>query len=164
MARVSLIPLALFAALFVSGPAGAGGGGGDKKKDAAGPTNRVQAGFTLEGDHEEEALIVPGEAGPRAVDLPTIGAPMYTDGWLDGYVFMAIRLKVADGNDPWKVREQIHHLTDAIVRQVHNEPISPSFAEFDGDRARILIGEGVAEVLGEGAVDSIEFLSLDPLG
>jgi hypothetical protein len=94
-----LIQLAVVAALAFAGagpavgtppPAEHGGGAGDEREQA------------------------------RSVELQGLVFPVFTEtGQLKNYIFVNATMRVADGRDPWKYRENAHFIRDAILRRAH---------------------------------------------
>ncbi|MGD2132497.1 MAG: hypothetical protein PVI23_06855 [Maricaulaceae bacterium] len=156
--RLSLITV-LCAFAFAATPAAAaeGGHGGGNE----GPSNRIQASFTLPSATDE--LDEGGDAGPRAVDIPTLSIPSFSNGELHGYMFVSVRLIVTEGRDPWRIRERAHLARDRLIRVGHRvslaSPDDPT--RIDPERARQIIRESLADVVAIEDVERIEFLSVD---
>ena len=161
-AHIIVSAVVFVVALAWPSPLGAAEGGGHGGSD--GPGNRIRASFTLEADTDRvpEGLQA-GEAGPQAVDIPTLSVPVSVDGQLEGYVFVNVRLMVADGRDPWAIREKAHLVRDRLIRVAHATSFSSSEApgHVDRERARELIRDGLADLIPIGDVERIEFISID---
>jgi hypothetical protein len=56
----------------------------------------------------------------RSIDLRGLVFPVFDEkGKLKNYIFVNARMLVANGKDPWKVREKAHLIRDAVVRAAH---------------------------------------------
>ena len=161
-----IVVTTLSAALLLGSPAfaGGGGGGGGKSKGGEAVSNRIKATFTLEdieGGGEEEPV---SEAGPRAVMLPTIAAPVFEDDRLHGYLFVSFQINVSESADPWKLREHIADVRDAVIRGTHERSIGVRSAiggELDEVAAREVVVAATTGVLSDGGVESVEVLNYD---
>lgn len=157
--------LILCAALAVWAYPSRAAGGGEGDAVEAGPSNRVKANFTLKSDMpnvDVMAAIIEDES-PNTVSVPLVAMPAVRDGKLADYVFVSVRLTLAEGRDSWAVHEQSHWIRDAIVRASHRvSVIAPDDLSLDEARARAMIQEAVADVLGPGAVTSVSFATLNP--
>ncbi|GEM_PF-4176838 len=174
-------PLALAPAAAI-----AAGGHSSSKSSNGKAGNRYQATWTLadpiaDAHAEDEAEDAHGadkaetkEAGghdapaevddsPRLVDLPIIVAPVIVDGELFNYAFVSTRLTIADGHDPWEVREQIAYLRDAMLRDAHTYPVNvPDHSgEIDPESAKRVWTASADRVLGAGVVENVEVLASD---
>jgi len=152
----------LLAVVVVAFPTQASGSGGGGHSSSSGPSNRIQATFTVEQDHEDGG--VDGhtdyeEAGPRAVDIPTVVLPAFIDDELLGYLFIDVRVIVAEGKDPWDVREQAHRIRDAMIRAGHRQSIADETnpRRIDADRAREVLSQGIIDVLPAEDIERLEF-------
>ncbi len=155
----ALLALSCLAGAPALAGGGGGGGGGDAK---SGPSNRIAAKFELIDDGKPDAPQAVSEAGPRAVDLPMTVAPVFEDGWLEGYLFLSVRLTVSDGTDVWKVRERVHKVRDAIIRRAHVTSMGRAGfePELNPEVAEQLVADACVDVLGEGQIARIEFVSV----
>lgn len=157
--------LAIVLALIVAAPGWAAGGGGE----AAGPTNRFQANFTMPSDlavaeeEHQEALDDAGVAGPRVVDIPTLSLPSFVDDELKGYFFVTARVVVAEGVDAWKVRDKTHFIRDAMIRVGHAQSIADPArpTRVDVERARSILMEGLVRVVPANQIEKLEITSVD---
>ncbi len=157
------LAIALATALMGAAADAGGGGGGDAPAD--GPSNIIKAGFTLESDTPESnleaALLIDDD--PKAVSVPLVAFPVTRGDQLSHYVFVSMRLKVADGHDAWRARERSHWVRDAIVRAAHRADVVVPEAGgvLDEDRARAMVLEAVAEVLDPNAVADVAFTQVN---
>jgi len=148
----------LLAVVFVAFPTQASGSGGA----TSGPSNRIQATFTVEQDHEDGG--VDGhtgfeEAGPRAVNIPTLVLPAFAVDRLAGYLFVDVRVIVAEGADPWEVRGKAHRIRDALIRAGHRRSVADvnNPRRIDADRAREILSEGMIEIIPAEDIERLEF-------
>jgi hypothetical protein len=58
------------------------------------------------------------------MDAPYLAVPVVRDGVLANYLFVSIRVEIANGVDLWRTREQAHLLRDALVRASHAHDLS----------------------------------------
>jgi len=99
---------ALVASTLLAGLANASGGGGGH------------------GAEEEDAA-AEGEEGAtsgRSMDAPYLAVPVVRDGELVNYLFVSLRIEIAQGVDLWATRERAHFLRDALVRASHANDLS----------------------------------------
>ena len=163
MIRASVLAAALCAAVFSPSALAAGGGGGGDD----GPSNRVRAAFTIRSDLDESAGAdqgaEAGEAGPRAVVIPTLSMPAFVDGELLAYFFVNVRVIVMEGSDPWSVREKTHYIRDAMIRAGHRRSIADPAApeRIDTEVAREILGEALGELVDPREIERIEFTNVD---
>ncbi len=156
----------LCAVLVWAHPATAAGGGGKKGKKS-GPSNVVQAGFTLSKDNEQDYASIREtilDDSPQAVDIQLVSMPVTVDGRLSNYLYVSVRLIVADGLDAWKVREQSHWVRDAIVRGAHSGPsvgMAQDINKLDEAVVIALVRDVVDETLGPEAITDIRITSVD---
>ncbi len=152
---IRLCLIALSAAAFAASPAYGGPGG---KKGAG---NKIHANFEIRDDQPQPMQV--GEAGPRAVDVPTLAVPVFEDGRLLNYLFVSVRLQMADGVDVWKLRDRVHYLRDAMLREAHAVSVGRTDdpTRIDEDKAREVLRRGVARVTDPDQIVQIEFLSVD---
>lgn len=155
-----ILAAALFAAMAAS-PASAGGGGSSAP---SGPSNRVQASFTLNGEeeHGEEEAEHGGE-NPRAIVLPSMALPAFRDGVLENYLFVSVRLIAADGVDAWRMRERAHYMRDAMIRAAHRRSVAraDNVTEVDEEAAREVFREGLLEVVDAEDIARIDIIAVD---
>jgi len=64
------------------------------------------------------------ETSSRSMDAPYLAVPVMRDGVLVNYLFVSIRVEVAQGVDLWQTREKAHFLRDALVRASHANDLS----------------------------------------
>lgn len=71
------------------------------------------------GEAEEGA-----ETSARSMDAPYLAVPVVRNGQLVNYLFVSIRIEIADGVDLWRTRERAHYLRDALVRASHGNDLA----------------------------------------
>jgi len=58
-------------------------------------------------------------ASSRSMDAPYLAVPVVRDGELVNYLFVSVRVEIAQGVDLWRTRERAQFLRDALVRASH---------------------------------------------
>ncbi|MBI1185980.1 MAG: hypothetical protein GC206_01330 [Alphaproteobacteria bacterium] len=98
----------------------------------------------------------------RTMDATYIAVPVVREGRLVNYLFVSVRVDIANGVDLWRTREKAHFLRDALVRAAHAGPLAD--AERDdrlNERAAVAAFRTAArEALGERAVRAVSILSV----
>lgn len=135
----AMIASTLMAGLAVSNAAGAG------PKAKAAP----------KGDAGGEEL------SSRSMDAPYLAVPVVRDGFLANYLFVSIRVEIANGVDLWRTREQAHILRDALVRASHAHDLSDPNDPNAVNQARAIEVYRAAAVaaLGERAVGQVTIVA-----
>lgn len=156
----------LLAVVVVAYPTEASGGGGGHGGSNSGPSNRIRANFEVAPDVEDggaDGRTTFEEAGPRGVDIPVVALPVFADDTLISYLFVNVRVIVAEGVDPWSVRENAHKIRDAFIRAGHRRSISSveTPERIDPDTARAVLLEGLYEVVDRAKIERIEFTNVD---
>lgn len=64
------------------------------------------------------------ELSSRSMDAPYLAVPVLRNGQLVNYLFVSVRVEIANGVDLWRTREQAHFLRDALVRASHGHDLS----------------------------------------
>ena len=153
---VLLAPMPAFA--MVSPPPepahGAGGSGGG---------NRILTLFNRAGSEDEDAAEAEEDVeDPRSFTIPTVVAPLQRDGHLTGYAYVQIRVRVADGQNIWSVREDAHYALDAAVRASFRNSVSnPEGTDLDAGRAVAVWRAALIEHYGPQAIDRVEIRQAD---
>lgn len=147
----------IVAAALIAGPAVAAGGGGHSSNSKSG--NRYEASWSL-AEPEEHARV---EDSPSLIDMPIIVAPIVVDGRLVNYAFVSLRLDIADGRDPWKVREKTTYLRDAMIRAAHSEPLNDpdNPSQINREKAARVWMAAANRVLGDEAVREVRISNAD---
>lgn len=140
------IAAAMVASTLLAGLANAAGGGGGhgKTKEKA----------------ESESGDAPAVNG-RSMDAPYLAVPVVRNGQLVNYLFVSIRIDIANGVDLWQTRERAHYLRDALVRASHsNDLADPENNNALNDARAIAVYRAAAvQALGERAVGDITIVS-----
>lgn len=161
-----LSALALSATLSM---AAAAGGGGEKKKKGKGEEEKVSqifvANFELPPEEQVyDRFIEPlAEGTAEGVDFRLLALPGVRDGELLGYYFTTIRLVVARDKNVWQARGKSHYLRDAVIRASHTTELvmEADGRSLDADKAEQAILQAVSEILGEGVVEDVIFVSIE---
>jgi hypothetical protein len=101
----------------------------------------------------------------RAIDVLNLITPVLKDGKLDNYLFLNVRIHLADGVDVWRARDKGHFLRDALLRTTHSRQwIAIASADgVDQPAAAEAIAVAGRAVLGAGTVKSVEILDVTSL-
>jgi hypothetical protein len=136
----AMIASTLLAGLAVSGNAVAAGGGGHGEAAKA------------KGKGGEDP-----ELSSRSMDAPYLAVPVVRDGQLVNYLFVSIRLEIANGVDLWATREKAHFLRDALVRASHSNDLADANDNNALNEARALqvYRAAAVQALGERAVGGV---------
>lgn len=108
-----------------------------------------------------------GEAGEgaqtsaRSMDAPYLAVPVVRNGQLVNYLFVSIRIEIAQGVDLWRTREKAHFLRDYLVRASHsNDLVDPNDSNALNERRAIEVYRAAAiQALGENAVGPITIVA-----
>ncbi len=97
----------------------------------------------------------------RTMDAPYLAVPVVRDGQLVNYLFVSIRIEIAQGVDLWRTRERAQFLRDALVRASHGNDLSDPNNNNALNEARALAVYRAAAVqaLGEQAVAGVSIVS-----
>lgn len=119
--------------------------------NASGPSPK---GKEEEGEQGEQL-------SSRSMDAPYLAVPVVRDGQLVNYLFVSIRLEVANGVDLWQTREKAHFLRDALVRASHsNDLADPTDNNALNEARAIQVYRAAAvQALGERAVGPITIVA-----
>lgn len=102
--------------------------------------------------------------GPANYDMTAVGLPVVIDDRVRNYVFVRLRLHLAEGQDPMDLRDKDPHLRDSLVRMAHRQPFT-----LPGEANRLSPGPIAGHVMaaairvcGRGVVTRVEVLSQQP--
>jgi hypothetical protein len=97
----------------------------------------------------------------RSMDAPYLAVPVVREGVLVNYLFVSIRIEIANGVDLWQTREQAHFLRDALVRASHaNDLADPADSNALNEARAIEVYRAAAiQALGERAVGPITIVA-----
>lgn len=142
-ARARAVAAAMIASTLLAGLAHASGGGG-----------HGQAA-------EEPAEGEDAATSARSMDAPYLAVPVVRDGELVNYLFVSIRIEIAQGVDLWRTRERAHYLRDALVRASHgNDLADPENNNVLNEARAIEVYRAAAiRALGERAVGAITIVA-----
>lgn len=123
---------------------------------AAQPSGHGKATAKAKGGEGAEAA-----ATARSMDAPYLAVPVVRDGQLMNYLFVSIRIEIANGVDLWRTREQAHFLRDALIRACHANQLASADDPNALDEARALpvFRAAAVQALGERAVGRITIVS-----
>jgi hypothetical protein len=113
------------------------------------------------------APVYAGEAEkplPQEVALAPLALPVISQGRLRNYVFVSLRLKLAEGVDAHAMQEKEPYFRDALVRAGHRTPftIANDWTRLDeGALKRTMIAEA-ARVVGPGVIVGVEVARSTP--
>lgn len=120
--------------------------------NASGPPTKQKGG---EAASEDPAL------SSRSMDAPYLAVPVVRDGVLANYLFVSIRIEVAQGVDLWRTRERAHFLRDALVRASHDNDLADPTDNNALNEARALevYRAAAIQALGERAVGAVSIVA-----
>jgi hypothetical protein len=97
----------------------------------------------------------------RSMDAPYLAVPVMRDGVLVNYLFVSIRVEIAQGVDLWQTREKAHFLRDALVRASHANDLSDPQNNNALDEARAIqvYRAAAAQALGAQAVAGVSIVT-----
>lgn len=143
-AAAALIGSALLAGLAISGAAAAGGSG------------KAAAKAPAKGESESTDL------SSRSMVAAYLAVPVVREGLLANYLFVSVRVEIANGVDLWRTREQAHFLRDALVRASHEHDLSDPANPNGVNEARAVevYRAAASQALGERAVSRVEIIAV----
>jgi hypothetical protein len=108
------------------------------------------------GEAEEGA-----QTSARSMDAPYLAVPVVRNGQLVNYLFVSIRIEIAQGVDLWRTREKAHFLRDYLVRASHgNDLVDPNDSNaLNEARALEVYRTAAIQALGENAVGPITIVA-----
>jgi len=119
--------------------------------NASGPSKAKEKGEAEEG----------AQTSARSMDAPYLAVPVVRNGHLVNYLFVSIRIEIAQGVDLWRTRERAHFLRDALVRASHsNDLVDPNDSNaLNQARALEVYRAAAIQALGENAVGPITIVA-----
>lgn len=101
------------------------------------------------------------QTSSRSMDAPYLAVPVVRNGQLVNYLFVSIRIEIAQGVDLWRTRERAHFLRDALVRASHsNDLVDPNDSNALNEARAIEVYRAAAiQALGENAVGPITVIA-----
>ncbi|MDZ4691842.1 hypothetical protein [Terricaulis sp.] len=120
--------------------------------NASGPPSKQKGG---EAEAEDPAL------SSRSMDAPYLAVPVVRDGVLANYLFVSIRIEIAQGVDLWATRERAHFLRDALVRASHDHDLADPTDNNALNEARAIevYRAAAVQALGERAVSGVSIVA-----
>lgn len=120
--------------------------------------------FGQEGGHGSGNGASEGEdaaLSARTMDAPYLAVPVVRDGQLVNYLFVSVRVEVAQGVDLWRTRERAQFLRDALVRASHAHDLAAADDDNALNEARALevYRAAAIQALGERAVGAISIVA-----
>lgn len=100
-------------------------------------------------------------ASARSMDAAYLAVPVVRDGQLVNYLFVSVRIEIANGVDLWRTREQAHLVRDALVRVCHTTALADPENQNALNEARAIevFRATAVQVLGERAVGRVTIIS-----
>ncbi len=97
----------------------------------------------------------------RTMDAPYLAVPVVRRGELVNYLFVSIRIEIAQGVDLWRTRERAQFLRDALVRASHANDLSdPNDNNALNEALAVTVYRAAAvQALGERAVAGVTIVS-----
>jgi hypothetical protein len=97
----------------------------------------------------------------RSMDAPYLAVPVVRDGQLVNYLFVSIRIEIAQGVDLWETRERAHFLRDALVRASHGNDLADANDNNALNEARAIevYRAAAVQALGERAVAGVTIVA-----
>lgn len=119
--------------------------------NASGPSKAKEKGEAEEG----------AQTTARSMDAPYLAVPVVRNGHLVNYLFVSIRIEIAQGVDLWRTRERAHFLRDSLVRASHsNDLVDPNDSNaLNEARALEVYRAAAIQALGENAVGPITIVA-----
>ncbi|MEZ5972053.1 MAG: hypothetical protein R3C31_09630 [Hyphomonadaceae bacterium] len=117
------------------------------------------SGPAAKGDEKAEES--GAQSSGRSMDAPYLAVPVVRNGQLVNYLFVSIRIEIAQGVDLWRTRERAHFLRDALVRASHaNDLADPNDSNaLNEPRAVEVYRAAAIQALGENAVGAISVVA-----
>jgi hypothetical protein len=119
--------------------------------NASGPAAKAKE----KGETEE------AQTSARSMDAPYLAVPVIREGQLVNYLFVSIRIEIAQGVDLWRTRERAHFLRDALVRASHGADLADPHDNNALNEARAIevYRAAAIQALGERAVGPITIVA-----
>lgn len=106
-----------------------------------------------------------GADSNRTIDIQSVPAPIFSNGKLQNYIFLSVKLEMAKGQNVLRDRERVHFVRDALVRNLHKTSIGKPDKSDEVDEALTMkiVQASAAHVYGEKAVAAVTIVSAEPL-
>jgi hypothetical protein len=117
------------------------------------------AGGTTAAEKEKAPAVV-----GLYVDLQPVALPIVVSGQLVNYVFVYVRINLANGIDPAKLRDKEPFFRDALVRESHRTPfvLPNDWQKIDERKLSAAMMRDMPAIAGPGAVTSVVVTSQAP--
>jgi hypothetical protein len=121
------------------------------------------SGAIASGPSAKEKAGEPADAtsSARSMDAPYLAVPVVREGRLTNYLFVSLRIEIAQGVDLWSTREKAHFLRDALVRACHASDLAdPNDVNLLNETAALAAFRTAAgQALGERAVGAVQIVA-----
>lgn len=120
------------------------------------------AGGSAKAKAKDKGESESAETSSRSMDAPYLAVPVVRDGVLANYLFVSLRIEIANGVDLWRTREQAHILRDALVRASHAHDLSnPEDPNGINEALAIQVYRAAAvSALGERAIGGVSIVAV----
>ncbi|HYD85930.1 MAG TPA: hypothetical protein VEA80_00505 [Vitreimonas sp.] len=112
---------------------------------------------------KQKAAAEEGEpaASSRSMDAPYLAVPVVRDGVLVNYLFVSVRVEIAQSVDLWRTRERAQFLRDALVRASHANDLAAANDDnaLNEPLAIRVYTAAAAQALGERAVAGVSIVA-----
>jgi len=105
-----------------------------------------------------------GSSEAPMLSLLSVGLPVIADGRVRNYIFMAIRLHVAPGNDLAPLRLKEPYFRDALVKAAHRTPftVAGDYSRLDTAAIGRVLTAAATSLVGRGVITRVEVMSQLP--
>ena len=105
-----------------------------------------------------------GPAPAPTLNLAALGLPVIAEGRIRNYVFVNVRLHLAGGADPARVRPKEPYFRDALVRAAHRTPftLADDWTRLDAAAIARSVMAAAPALVGRGVVRRVEIVSQTP--
>jgi hypothetical protein len=105
------------------------------------------------------------EVDVRTIEQANVITPVVRNGRLVNYLFVTVKVELAQGGDVFKLKERAHFLRDSLIRASHRsalaDPADPS--KLNAAAAQAAFHAAAVEALGPKAVKAVTIVSVDSL-
>ncbi len=107
-----------------------------------------------------------GEGGPvgQYVDLTPLALPVIAGGVVKNYIYLRVRVNLAQGVDSTKARDKEPYLRDALIQAGYRTPFTrtDSYLKLDEAKLSAALARDARVILGAKSVASVVVTSQDP--
>lgn len=124
---------------------------------AAAPVIALASAAHAEGDKKS------GQVG-QYVDLAPVALPIGVNGKLLNYIFTTVRINLASGADPNRLREKEPYFRDALIRAAHRTPftLATDYNRLDQAKLKAALMREAAALVGAQNLASVTVMSEAP--